>query len=85
MAVCSAILATSLVERRLVYSTTCSVTVLYAVVRLVMAAQSSAVACARLVNTTGISMALFAALVWYPPRQEVGWSYRRFAYDLMIC
>ena len=54
MAVSSAMLSTSLVERLLVCSTTCSLRVLFAVVRLVTAAQSSTVACARLANATKI-------------------------------
>ena len=71
MAVCSAMLSTSLMERRLAYSATCSVKVLLAVVRLVTAERSSAVAYAILANSTDISMALFAMPVWYPPYREV--------------
>ena len=66
MAVCSAMFSTSLVERRLAYSTTCQVRVLFFVVKLVTAAQSSAMACTRLANATDMSMVLFAVPVWYP-------------------
>ena len=67
MAVCISMISASSVERRLAYSATCSVRVLFAVVRLVTAARYSAVACARLVNAMDISVALFAVPVWYPP------------------
>ena len=66
MALCSAMLSGSLAERRLAYKTTCSVRVLFDVVRLVTAAQSSAVACEILENAADISIALFAVPVWYP-------------------
>ena len=55
-----AMLSASWVERRLVYSATCYVSVILAIVRLVTAAQSSAVASARLENATDISVTLFA-------------------------
>ena len=71
MAVYSAMLYTSLVERRLVYSATCYVRVLFAVVRLVTAARSSAVACAILTNSMDIYIALFSVMVWYTPCWEV--------------
>ena len=63
MAVCIAVLSASLVERRLAYSATYSVRVLFAVVRFVTADQYSSVACARLSNAMEISMALFAVSV----------------------
>ena len=63
MTVCSAMLSASLLERRLAYSATCSVRVMFSVVRLVTAARSSTVVCARLANTTDISIALFAVPV----------------------
>ena len=71
MAVCSAMFSASLVEMRLAYSRTCSIMVLFAVLGLVTTARSSAVACARLANTTDISIAVFSVRVWYPPFQEV--------------
>ena len=52
MAVYSTMLSAYLVGRRLAYSATCSVRVLLVVVSLVMAARSSAMACARLENST---------------------------------
>ena len=67
MYVCSTMLSASLAERRLVYIANCFVRVLLAVFILVMAARSSAVACARLANFMDISMALFAVPVCYPP------------------
>ena len=54
----------SLLERRLANSATYSVSVLSAVFRSVTAAQSSAVACDILDNSTDIYVTLFA--VWYP-------------------
>ena len=67
MAVYRAMLSASLVERRLAYSATLSVRVLFPVIRLVTATQSSAIVYARLVNATEMSMVLFVVLVWYPP------------------
>ena len=63
MDVYSAMLSASLAERRLAYSTTCSVRVLFAVVRFFMVARSSAVACARLAKSIENSMVLFAVPV----------------------
>ena len=71
MAVCSAMLSASLAERRLVYIATCSVRVLFDVVRLMTLEQSPAVACAILTNSTYISIALFSVPVWYTPCREV--------------
>ena len=48
MAVCNAMLSASLVERQLTYISNCSVRVLFTAVRLVTAAQSSAMACTKL-------------------------------------
>ena len=67
MVVYSTMLSASLVERRLVYSATCSFRVLFVVVRLVTSIQSSAMTCYRLENAMDIYMVLFAAPVWYPP------------------
>ena len=67
---CSATLSAFLVERQLTYSATCSVIVMFDVVRLVKAAQLSAVACSILSKVMEISMALFdtPALVYLPWR-----------------
>ena len=59
MAICSAILSASLVERRLAYSATCLVRVMFAVVRFFTEAQSSAVACDRFADAMDISMEMF--------------------------
>ena len=67
MAVYSATLSTSLVGRRLAYIATCSFGVLFSVVKLVMADQSSTVACAILANAMYIYMALCAVTLLYPP------------------
>ena len=67
MYVYSAMLSASLVERRFAYSATCSVRLMLVVVRLVMPERCSAVACARLANTTDISVTVFAVPVWYSP------------------
>ena len=75
----------SLVERRLSYSATCSVRILFAVFRLVTAVQSSAVACTRLANIIDIYMALFAVPVWYPLWREVFCRFYRSACALMKC
>ena len=78
--VLSASLSTSLVVRRLVFNITCSGNVEFSVVRLVMAAQSSTVACARLENSYCISIVLFAPPpLLYPPWWEVFWILRRSA------
>ena len=66
MAICSAMLSASLVERQFIYSNPCSARVLFAVVIFVTAARSSAVACAILTNDMEISMALLAVTVLYP-------------------
>ena len=60
-------LSASLVERRLVYSSTFLVKVLFTVVKFVTVAQSSSVACDILGNAMDISTELFAVPVWYPP------------------
>ena len=65
--VCSATLLASLVERRLVYSATFSIRVLFDAFKLVTAEQSSAVACSRLENSMDISISFFAVPVMYPP------------------
>ena len=52
-------LSTSLVEMRLTYIATCSMSVLFSIFRLVTAEQSYAVACSRLEKAMDISMALF--------------------------
>ena len=67
MAVFSAMLSASLVERRLAYIATCSVRVLFSVVRFVTSARSSSMAYARLANAMDIFMALFVVPVFFPP------------------
>ena len=67
MDVCSAMLSDYLVERQLVHSTTCLVSLLFAVAIFVMADLSSAVAFARLASAMEIYMALFVVPVLYPP------------------
>ena len=71
MAVYSAMLSASFVEKRLAYSANCFIVVLFAVVRLVTVEKSFAVACSRLGNARDISIALFAVPAWYFPCQEV--------------
>ena len=68
IAVCSALLSASLVERQLVYSATFYVSMIFAVFRLVTVAPSSAVAYARFSKSMEISVALFApsALLYSP-------------------
>ena len=66
MAVCSAMLSASLVERRLTYSATCSFRVLFVVVIFVTAARSSTVDCAILANAMDISVTLLAVPLVYP-------------------
>ena len=78
-------LSAYLAERWFAYITTCSVSVLLAVVRLVTAARSSAVACERLANSTEISVMLLADPAWYPPFQEICCRSRRSACALMKC
>ena len=56
----SSMSSASLVERKLAYRATLSDSVLFAVIRFVTAAQSSALACVRMENFIEISMALFA-------------------------
>ena len=64
----SATFYASLVERWLAYITTFSVSVMFDVVRLVEAAQSSAVACTILAKYMEISMLMFAMPApLYPP------------------
>ena len=77
MAVYSAMLYASLVERRLAYSTTCLFRVLFAVVRFLTAVRSSDVACARLANVMHMSMTFLALPVLCPPCWEVCCSLRR--------
>ena len=82
-AVFSALLYTSLLGRWLVYNVTCSENVDFSVVRLVTAAQSSAVACAGLENSCCIQIVLFEPLpLLYPPWWEVFWCLCRSAYSL---
>ena len=70
IAVCSATLSASLVERQLAYRGTCSTIVAFAVVRLVKAERSSAVDCARLSKSMDISMALFVMPALFYPLGE---------------
>ena len=65
MALFRAMLSASLVESQLEYSDNCSVRVIFSVVRFLIEARSSAVACARFSNAMYISMTLLAGHVLY--------------------
>ena len=85
MAICSAMLYDSLMDRSLEYSATCSVQVMFAVVRFVTAVQYSAVACYILENAMDISIAVFTVTVLYYSWREVCCRSRRSACALMKC
>ena len=85
MDVCNVTFSASLVDSHLVYSATCSVGVLFAIVKLVTSARSSDVACTRLANNIYIYMALCAVPVLYPHWWEVCWHSRRSACAPMKC
>ena len=63
IAVYRAMLSASLVERWLLYRVTCTTRVMFDVVRLVTAAQSYAMTCAKLEKSMDISMVLCAVPV----------------------
>ena len=74
---CRDMLSASLVERRLAYSSTYLVRVLFSVVRFLTTAQSSAMACSRLSNDMDISMVLLAVPVLYLPWWDICCRLRR--------